>query len=55
MKDEDWKDTEKSNGHRWGHYKDWKLETCRYCGMVRRADDKNSPCKGKVKLGLREE
>lgn len=25
-------------------------DCCRKCGIVRRADDKNSPCKGKVAL-----
>ena len=29
-------------------------ECCRKCGVVRRADRKNSTCKGVVKVGLRD-
>ena len=29
------------------------LEACRNCGVVRRADDGNKPCKGEVKVTLR--
>jgi hypothetical protein len=29
------------------------LECCKICGMVRRRDDKNSPCKGTVTIGPR--
>lgn len=28
-------------------------ESCRVCGIVRRADDKNSPCKGPSKIILK--
>lgn len=31
--------------------KDW--ECCRYCGMIRRGDDTNGPCRGRVKVGPR--
>jgi len=27
---------------------------CKLCGVCRRADDKNSPCRGKVKITLRD-
>ena len=29
------------------------LECCKICGIVRRSDDKNLPCVGTVKVGLR--
>lgn len=50
MKPEDFKETERVDGHIWGRYKQDKYETCLHCMMIRRADRKNSPCKGKVKL-----
>lgn len=32
----------------------WRgLECCRRCGIVRRADRQNKPCKGAVKVGPR--
>ncbi len=40
---------------------DWFLpkfigyECCRKCGIVRRADDKNGPCRDRVVLSLRDE
>jgi hypothetical protein len=45
-----------SNGHDWA---DWvfsgmTLVCCNKCGIVRRADDQNKPCKGVVKVSLRE-
>lgn len=42
-----------SNGHHW--IERFNLVCCRDCGFVRRADDKNKPCKGVVKVGLRED
>lgn len=51
----DWRMTGDSNGHQWGYYKDMQWESCRACGIVRRADDKNTPCKGPVKVVLRSE
>lgn len=46
--------TGQSHGHQWGFYgTPW--ETCRDCGIVRRIDDKNTPCKGPVKVTLRGE
>jgi hypothetical protein len=45
--------TGQSHGHHWGFYgAPW--ETCWVCGVVRRIDDKNSECKGPVKVTLRE-
>jgi hypothetical protein len=40
-----------SNGHHWIKFR--SLVCCRDCGIVRRADDRNKPCKGVVKIGLR--
>lgn len=40
-----------SNGHHW--IKAFNLVCCRDCGIVRRADDQNKPCKGVVKVTLR--
>ncbi|MGB3042514.1 MAG: hypothetical protein WBB98_04950 [Xanthobacteraceae bacterium] len=37
-----------SNGHHW--IKAFNLTCCRDCGVVRRADDKNSTCKGTVRV-----
>lgn len=44
----------KSNGHRWFHFGGFPTLSCRDCGMTRRADDKNSPCCGKVRVELRQ-
>jgi hypothetical protein len=41
-----------SNGHHWIEI--FKLICCRDCGFVRRADDNNRPCKGRVRVGPRE-
>lgn len=41
--------------HKWIlHPKFAPLVTCQWCGAVRRADGGNSPCKGKVRVQLRE-
>ena len=32
-----------------------KFECCRKCGIVRRSDGKNNPCRGRVVLSLRDE
>lgn len=40
-----------SNGHHW--IKAFNLLCCRDCGIVRRADDQNRPCKGLVGVALR--
>jgi hypothetical protein len=44
-----------SNGHRWARweFKSMTLICCNDCGIVRRADDKNKPCKGKTRVALR--
>ena len=60
MKGGDFTEVEAIDGHRWGTFtassvlggRDWQV--CFNCGMIRRADKKNSPCKGKVKVGPRE-
>lgn len=46
----------RSNGHEWQEWKfvSMTLVCCRNCGIVRRPDDKNSPCKGRVRVALRE-
>ena len=51
--------TEEVDGHRWGRFKasgflggqNWEL--CFNCGMIRRADKANKPCKGTPKIGPR--
>lgn len=40
--------------HVWAKEPGWAWEACRVCGVVRRADDRNLPCRGPVKLSLRE-
>jgi hypothetical protein len=40
-----------SNGHHW--IKWHTFVSCRDCGFIRRADDKNRPCPGTVKVDLR--
>lgn len=40
-----------SNGHHWINA--FNLVCCRDCGIVRRADDQNKPCKGLVGVGPR--
>ena len=40
-----------SNGHKW---MDWHgMTCCRDCGLLRRPNDDNNPCKGKVGIALR--
>lgn len=51
--DPEWRMTEESNGHRWGHWKTDPFECCRVCGIVRRADDQNKPCHGPSRIELR--
>jgi hypothetical protein len=48
-----WRTTALVDGHEWGFYGALKYECCLYCGMIRRADKKNSPCKGKAEIALR--
>jgi Zn-finger protein len=44
-----------SNGHRWIEPKSGEWQCCKDCGIIRRADDTNKPCKGKVRVELRQE
>ena len=37
--------------HAWHPCDDW--QTCKVCGMVKRSDGKDRPCRGKVAIGLR--
>lgn len=39
--------------HQWHNWHG--LECCRVCGIVRRRDDKNTPCKGPTRVGPRGE
>lgn len=39
--------------HDWFTYGRLNWKCCRVCGIVRRADGKNSPCKGPVAVGPR--
>ena len=41
------------SGHLWFQAKFLGYESCKNCGIIRRADGKNSPCKGVVKVVLR--
>jgi hypothetical protein len=48
--------TARTNGHVWGFVVPSILkdtESCAVCGMIRRRDDKNGPCKGPVRIELR--
>lgn len=40
--------------HEWFTYGRLNWECCRLCGIVRRLDGKNSPCKGPVSVGPRD-
>jgi hypothetical protein len=40
-----------SNGHHWINWH--KFVCCRDCGIIRRADDQNKPCRGVISVGLR--
>lgn len=44
-----------SNGHEWAEwvFSRRTMVCCNMCGIVRRADDTNKPCKGVVKVALR--
>lgn len=53
-KAKNWRMTVRSNGHLWGFFKNDAFECCQICGIVRRLDDKNLPCKGPTKLSLRQ-
>ena len=50
--------TEESGEHDW-LLREWsyshgtQIQVCRKCGIVRRADDGNKPCRGKVKVEIR--
>lgn len=48
--------TEVVDGHVWGNFEESFIpgECCRVCGVVRRADRQNKPCKGPCKITLRE-
>lgn len=48
---EDFKEFEE-NGHKWWKWRGWIC--CKKCSIIRRADGKNKPCPGNVKIGLRE-
>jgi hypothetical protein len=39
--------------HQWTTMPGFDHEFCRKCTIVRRADDKNKPCRGSVRLSLR--
>lgn len=41
------------NAHDWFTYGRLNWECCRACGIVRRKDGQNSPCKGAVRVGPR--
>ena len=39
--------------HQWGNFVALSWESCKFCGVVRRRDDKNGPCKGRVTVSTR--
>lgn len=47
--------TEIIGGHTWGHVVVSMIsgECCRTCGMMRRRDRKNKPCRGRPEITLR--
>ena len=48
---ENYKVIAESNGHKWF---DWRgMICCLDCGLLRRPDDDNSPCKGKIGIAPR--
>lgn len=46
-------ETSKEGEHAWFVFKDDNFDSCAKCGIIRRKDDKNIPCKGKTKITLR--
>lgn len=40
------------SGHQW--FNRFGLTCCKSCGIVKRADGRNKPCPGKVRVELRE-
>lgn len=53
--------SEEVDGHIWGVFTGSSMllggqyfEVCRNCGMVRRKDKANKPCRGVVKIALRD-
>lgn len=40
----------KPKPHEWALFIGWGGMYCKVCGIVRRRDDKNKPCKGPTKL-----
>ena len=45
-----------SNGHEWAEwvFTGTTMICCNKCGLVRRRDGTSNPCRGKVKVALRE-
>lgn len=45
-----------SNGHQWAEWRfvSRTMVCCNLCGVIRRADDNNKPCRGKTRVGLRD-
>lgn len=59
-KPDDWKKRQKKalkeakeGEHAWFFFKDDTFHSCAKCGIIKRADGRNSPCKGMVKITLR--
>ncbi len=45
----------KAGEHDWGNRGNTPYLTCNDCGIVRRTDKRNNPCRGIIKVGLRDE
>ncbi len=43
-----------TTAHNWTKYPWLKWEICSQCGVVKRTDGKNSPCRGHIRAVLRE-
>lgn len=41
-----------SNGHHWLRWR--QFVCCRDCGIIKRQDDNNKPCRGKIGIGFRD-
>ncbi len=42
-----------SGEHEWFRHPTLIFDSCKLCGIIKRADGRNKPCRGLVKIGLR--
>lgn len=43
----------KAGAHKWFRFGTLPYDACETCGIIRRGDDRNKPCKGAARVGLR--